>query len=200
MLASIAIDYLVSTFCSQEDVGVAYIFCDYKTQNEQTPLNLLASLLRQLLEQKLSVPEEIRVLYKKNRPSLDKVFESLQLIASSFLRVFVVVDALDELQQHGRSLQTWLSKLCEAQATKSVNLMLTSRDIPRVTENVQSNVRLEVRASDEDVERYVDGHLDELPRFVSKSPKMQQTIKDAIVSTVDGMCVPSTFLGNENKY
>lgn len=207
MLASIAIEYLVNTFRSQQDIGVCYIYCDYKIQDEQTPLNLLASLLKQLLQYKSLVPEDIRGLYKKHnngtkttRPILDEVFESLQLTAASFSLVYLVVDALDELQQHGKLFQTLLSKLSTLQATTPLELMLTSRDIPRVTEEVQEDVRLEVRASDEDVARYVDGHIDELPRFVSKSAKIQQNIKDAIVSAVDGMYVSSTFLSFQNIF
>ena len=119
--------------------------------------------------------------------------KSLQLIAASFSQAYIIVDALDELQQTGQSLREFLSALLSLQATSPVSLLLTSRDLPHVTDRVQSGVRLEVRARDEDVGIYVDGHLDDLPNFVSKAPKMQQTIKEAIVSAVDGMCVHSTF-------
>lgn len=71
--------------------------------------------------------------------------------------------------------------------------MLTSRDLPRVTEKVQNGVRLEVRASDDDVGKYVDGHMDDLPNFLSKSPKIQQSIKKAVVTAVDGMYVLQHF-------
>ena len=197
MLASIAIEHLVNSSRGQQHIGVTYIFCDYKMQNEQTAQALIANLLKQLLQHKLSIPEHIRRMYERlnngskdvARPTLDEVFESLLLIAASFSQVYIVIDALDELQQHARLLPTLLSKLSALQARSPLNLTMTSRDIPRVTEQVQYNVRLEVCASNEDVERYVSGHLDELPKFVSKSPKMQQTIKDAIVSAVDGMYV-----------
>lgn len=198
VLASIAIEHLVNTFRSQRDIGVAYIFCDYRTQNEQTLLNLLASLLKQFLLHKSAVLEGIRSLYEQHnngsktaQPILDEVFESLQLIAASFSQEYIVVDALDEVQQHGKLLQSLLPKVFELQATKPFNLMLTSREIPRLPEEVHSHFTLKVRASDDDVRRHVDGRMDELPRFVSRDPKMQQTIKDAIASAVDGKYVLS---------
>lgn len=60
--------------------------------------------------------------------------------------------------------------------------MLTSRHIPRVVYYVQSDMTLEVRASDEDVKRYVDGR-----KFIPERPRLPQLVKDAIVSAVDGM-------------
>lgn len=83
--------------------------------------------------------------------------------------------------------KTLLSDLSELQAKRVVNLMLTSRYIPRVVYYVQSDMTLEVRASDEDVRRYVDGRMNELPKFISKRPKLQQSVKDAVASAVDGM-------------
>jgi hypothetical protein len=48
---------------------------------------------------------------------------------------------------------------------------------------------LEIRASDSDLRRYLDGEMWRLPKCVSKSPDLQEEIKDVIVKTVDGMYV-----------
>ena len=194
MLASIAIEYLIKTFRCQQDTGVAYIYCDYKAENEQGHTNLLASLLKQLVQQMSSIPEHVQELYgqvsngiKSRCPSSKTMFESLQLTMASFSEVYIVVDALDELQQGGQIVQTFLSKLVELKAQHSLNLMLTSRVIPRVTDYVQSDVILDVHARKEDVLRYVDSHMKELPKFVSKNADLQQTIKESILAAVDGM-------------
>ena len=115
------------------------------------------------------------------------MFESLLLTVASFSQVYIVVDALDELQQSSQVVQAFLSKLSELKAQKSVNLMLTSRVIPRVTDFIQRDVRLEVRAKKEDVMRYIDAHIKGLPKSVSKNSDLQQTIKESIVGAVDGM-------------
>ena len=192
MLAAIAIEHLDDIFGSQQDVGVAYIYCDYKIGNEQGLLNLLASLLKQLLIQKSSIPEHIQELYRQHsdraespRPSLKKVFESLQSRVASFSQVYIIVDALDELQQGDQVLQAFLSRLSKVKAKRFVKYMLTSRVVPRVTDYIQSDLRLEIRASKQDVMRYIDARMSELPKFVSKKPDLQKTIKEVIVTAVD---------------
>ena len=194
MLASIAIEHLVNTFRSQHNIGVAYIYCDYKAEHEQGAPALLASLLKQLVKQMSSIPDHVRKLYGQRSsgsehscPSFKMMFESLLLIVATFAQVYIIVDALDELQQDSRVVQAFLSKLSQLKALKSVNLMLTSRVNPCVTDLIQSDVTMEVRAKKEDVIKYIDAHMKWLPKFVSKNPDLQQTIKDSIVDTVDGM-------------
>lgn len=194
MLASIAIENLINTFRSQHDIGVAFIYCDYKAEHEQGPPALLASLLKQFVQQRSSIPNHVRDLYgqlsngtKPLCPSFKMIFESLLLTVASFSQVYIIVDALDELQQDSQVVQAFLSKLWELKALKSVNLMLTSRVIPCVTDFIQSDVTLEVRAKKEDVIRYIDAHMNWLPKFVTKNSDLQQTIKDSIVDAVDGM-------------
>ena len=48
LLRSIVVDYLERSF-EQEDVAIAYIYCSYKEQEDQTDVNLIASLLQQLV-------------------------------------------------------------------------------------------------------------------------------------------------------
>ena len=50
MLASIVINHL-SNEVRTDRTGVAYIYCDYLKHREQTPINLVGSLLKQLAEQ-----------------------------------------------------------------------------------------------------------------------------------------------------
>ena len=194
MLASITIEHLINTFRGQHNIGVAYIYCDYKAEHGQGPSALLATLLKQLVQQKSSIPDHVRELYgqlsngtKPSCPSFRMMFESLLLTAASFSQIYIVVDALDELQQGSQVIQAFLSKLSELKALKSVNLMLTSRVIPCITELIQSDVILEVRAKKEDVIRYIDAYMKLLPKFVSKNADLQQSIKDSIVDAVDGM-------------
>jgi hypothetical protein len=50
---------------------------------------------------------------------------------------------------------------------------------------------LEIRANDEDVQRYLDGHMSRLPSFVLRRHDLQEEIKTEIIKAVDGMHVPS---------
>ena len=53
---------------------------------------------------------------------------------------------------------------------------------------------LEIRASEHDVRRYVDGHMSHLPSFVGRSLDLQEEIKAEIVKAVDGMYVSGQLL------
>jgi hypothetical protein len=48
-------------------------------------------------------------------------------------------------------------------------------------------VTLEIRTSREDVERYLEGRMLQLPSFVQRNPELQEEIKTRISKGVDGM-------------
>ena len=45
--------------------GIAYVYCDYDDQNNQTLSNILGCILKQLIIQCPSLPNFIKELYKK---------------------------------------------------------------------------------------------------------------------------------------
>lgn len=53
----------------------------------------------------------------------------------------------------------------------------------------KGSVSIEIRASSDDVRRYLDNHLSQLPGFVSDNLELQEEIKTEIVKAVDGMYV-----------
>lgn len=48
---------------------------------------------------------------------------------------------------------------------------------------------MEIRANDEDVQKYLDGHISRLPSCVLRNPALQEKIKTEIIKAVDGMYV-----------
>lgn len=46
---------------------------------------------------------------------------------------------------------------------------------------------LEIFASNEDISIYIDGHLEQLSRFILDNQDLQKHIKSAIILTVKGM-------------
>ena len=191
MLAAIVIDHLCSTIRSV-DVGIVHIYCNYKMQLEQTTVNLVASLLKQLVQQHGLISDDLKSLYCRHikdetRPTLDEVFEMLQSEMNRYRQIFVVVDALDECSIENRVRQELLSKLYELQTSHNVNLMMTSRHLPDIMQEFQNSLQLEIRANEEDVRRYLDGQMFRLASCVRRNDNLQEAIKDSIVKAVDGM-------------
>ncbi|RSM08732.1 hypothetical protein CEP52_004457 [Fusarium oligoseptatum] len=59
--------------------------------------------------------------------------------------------------------------------------------IPDIVDTFEIGTALEIRASNEDVERYVKGRIDHLQPFVRRNKQLQEEIKVGISTAVDGM-------------
>lgn len=192
ILTSIVVEELSTRIQDESSNGIAYVYCNFKRQNEQTLEDLLASVLKQLAQARSSLPQSVRSLHdrcrsKNSRPSMDDVSTVLHSVAAEFSRVFILVDALDECRVNDSCRAKLLTQLSQLQTKCGVNLFATSRFIPDITEIFEGDIWLEIRASEQDVHRYVEGHIDELPRFVRRDPDLQQEISSEIVKTIDGM-------------
>ena len=83
--------------------------------------------------------------------------------------------------------QKFLLSLFDLQTKFGANLFATSRPISSIEKRFEGNSKLEIRASEEDVRRYLDGHIFRLPAFVARNLELQEEIKTDIAKAVDGM-------------
>jgi ankyrin repeat protein len=196
MITSIVINDLYIKFQNDASVGIAYIYFNFRRQQEQKPPDLLASLLKQLIQEQPFMPEHVKSLYerhknKRTRPSFDEISKALDFIVADYSRAFIIIDALDEYQISDGGRERFLAKLFDLQARTGANLFATSRLIPETVKEFEGrSTRLEIRASNNDLQRYLDGHMLKLPSFVSRNADLQKEIKTAIINAVDGMYVP----------
>lgn len=200
ILTSIVVEELISRFQNSESIGVAYVYCNFKRQREQRAEDLLASLLKQLARGRSSLPDHVRFLYdkhrvKQTRPSLDEISRTVHSIAAIYSRIFIIIDALDECQVSEGCRTRFLDKIFDLQDKCGISIFATSRFIPEILEKFKGSVSLEIRGSAEDVRRYVDGHISQLPSFVGRNPDMKEEVASGIVKAVDGMyVVPDALL------
>jgi predicted ATPase len=193
ILTSIVIDHHSTRFQNNADIRIAYVYFNYKQNvDKQNINNLLSSLLKQLGQERLSLPNSVKALHdrhrdEKTRPLIDELSRALQSVAAMYSRVFIIVDALDECQVHDACQARFLSEIFTLQAKTGANLFATSRHTSNIKKEFEGSTLLEIRASAEDVRRYLDGHVLRLPGFVIRSPELQEEIKAAIVKAVDGM-------------
>jgi len=193
IMVSIVIEHLYTKYRNDNSVSTAYLYCNFRRQDEQKPVDLLASLLKQLLSKKPNIPVSVRGLYeyhknKQTRPSFDEISKELHSVVAPYSKCFIIVDALDECQVSDGGRQKFLSELLELQTKVRANLFATSRFIPEVTKVFEGkSVLIEIHASEEDVRRYLDGHVTRLPSFVLRSLDLQEEIKTEIVKAVRGM-------------
>ena len=84
--------------------GVGHIYFEYQEQKQQTVLAVVASLVKQLLSQipPTKFPKDIEAKYqaqKHQHATADSLIGMLLSMPNRFTRVFVVCDALDEMDQ-----------------------------------------------------------------------------------------------------
>ncbi|KAL7906419.1 hypothetical protein GGI35DRAFT_458100 [Trichoderma velutinum] len=192
ILTSIVVEELTIRKEEDRNIGIAYIYCDFRRQHEQKAEDLLASLLKQLAQSRPSLSDSVKSLYsshraERKRPSLDEISKELKSIAVLYSKVFIIVDALDECQASDGCRSTFLSEIFSLQEKSGVNLFVTSRFIPEITEKIERSVSLEIRASEHDVRKYMDGQISRLPSFVQRHSDLQEEIKTGIANAVDGM-------------
>jgi Cdc6-like AAA superfamily ATPase len=197
ILTSIVVDYLHTNFQKDTNVGIAYLYCNFRRQEEQNAEGLLANLLKQLAQGHSHLPDSVQSLYnshkeKRTRPTFNEISSTLQAVAALYSRCFIVVDALDECQASDGCRTKLLTEIFVLQAKSRANIFSTSRFIPNINEYFKNSIQLEIWASDYDVQRYLDGHMSELPTCVLHNSELQGEIKAAIVKAVNGMYVTSS--------
>lgn len=200
VLAATVIQHLTDRFHNDPTVGRAYIYYNFRRKDEQKLDDLLASLLKQLSETRHALPNVVKELYERcmgrgtTRPSTHELFEVLQSVSASYSRVFIVVDALDECHNSDGCRREFLSHLFALQSHSNANILVTSRPLPEIVEHFEEGAQLEIRATDDDIRKYLKGHMAQLAKCVTERPDLQAEIITAIVKVVSGMCVnPSRF-------
>lgn len=200
ILTSIVVDYLCTKFQKDMDIGIAYLYCNFRQQDDQKAKDLLASLLKQLARGLPSLPESVKSLYdshnnKQTRPTFNEISKALQSVAALYSTTFIVIDALDECQVANGHRAALLSEVFSLQVKCQSSFFATSRFIPEITESFNKTTWLEIRASNQDVQRYLDSHISQLPRCVLHSSELQDEIKTEIIKAVNGMYVSPPGLG-----
>jgi hypothetical protein len=174
------------------DVKVAYLYCSQIASN-QTAVNLIASLLQQLVQSEAKVSDGISALYeehkrKRTRPSLADFTRLLQQEAQRFSKVFIVIDAVDECMD-GNTRDALLSEITK-KLKPYLRVLITAR--PHIRYAGDPSI-LEIRSNPWDIEMSIHGRLQKehrLRTYISKDPKLGNEIMARIAEFSEGMSVP----------
>ncbi|KAH7381631.1 ankyrin repeat-containing domain protein [Pyrenochaeta sp. MPI-SDFR-AT-0127] len=191
MIAAIAIDHLLKSVQSSS-VGVAYVYCNYKSKMDQNAGALLATILKQLVHTQPSMMGPVKRLYEGHtsngtRAPIGEISDALRAIVEKFSTVHIVIDALDECQNDDGTRSRLMNQLQALQLRNDLRIMVTSRHIPEIIEEFSEAHRLEIRASDDDVRRFVAGQINHLPKCIQRDAALQQQVQEKVTQAVDGM-------------
>ena len=186
--------------------AIAYIYCDYRDQNNQNVTNMVGSITNQLLESLTNedldrIGEEMKLEEKmKKQVSLDFATCMMKLVLKLFDHTFICLDALDELEVETqcsfmKSLREIFNINDSQCSTGGVFLCFTAR--PHVKDMVtqilgENSQSVTITANDDDIHKYILHKLgnDPYPKLVNDDLKEQLLTKVPINS--QGMYVYAT--------
>jgi len=200
-VSSLVIDRL----CDQargQNTTVACFYFDFAAQNEQSPANILGSILKQLVCGQEEIPEEISRAYEDQKnaiggrgPQLSDIVKMLQA-SSSKKRTFICIDALDECVEGCRvKLLDSLNQVL--QVSPSTRIFITGR--PHVLPEIKK--RLTKRATSipispkrDDIIGYLHSKLDEDTNPDAMDSRLEADILKKIPQDISEMYVEATAL------
>lgn len=188
IITSIVVEYLQTHYKSS---SIAYLYCSYERQDQQTPEGLFGSILKQLVRNQSPWPKGVKDLYyqhkdKQSRPGLKQISEVLQSIIPPDSRNFIIIDALDECQNHDRCRDNLLSEIFTIQAKTRLNIFATSRP-QEVEAKFSGSIVQEIIARDKDIKTYLDDRISRWENSYTMLDNIRNRIKTEITRTADGM-------------
>lgn len=166
---------------------MAYLYFDYTEREQQRPIDVLASLIKQLAGQLPKLPGAVELLYDKldgqgKRPTLKDLYTALLAVRDSFFHVFLIFDALDECDQEKRRKE--LIPIFKRMAKDGIHIFLTSRPHPEDIQNFLAEAaKIEISAQEGDIRTYIEETIDKnrrARRLVQESKCKEKIIKELI--------------------
>ncbi|KAJ7600128.1 hypothetical protein C8J56DRAFT_1019466 [Mycena floridula] len=191
ILASTIIDHLAS-LATPGNI-VIYIYCQYDKTDEQTLNKLLGSILKQLMEHHLIIPDHLLTLYSNHSPrktlaTLAELMGTLRTELKSHSCVYLIVDALDECVDTVQQL--FLSTQSELRSLNNLQLLMTSRQMQSITEALRDESTIYIEAHDEDLQTYIQARIaaqTRLKRLMKADRSMEDEIIEQVIKKAAGM-------------
>ncbi|TFK21678.1 ankyrin [Coprinopsis marcescibilis] len=180
ILSSVVIDHLQSLAQGNSGICIVFAFCRY---TEAVPVrDILAGILRQMLERYPVVWQFVRAMYELHQregtePTQHELFEILKKISTSgvFKKCFYVLDGLDEA-----SSETQFDILA-AISQLPINFFITSRPLPLLKDVVFNARFFDIVAHNSDIALLIEEKLRRSPSLLRLVDGSQKTV---IVETI----------------
>jgi len=179
--SSLVIDKLCDETVEGDPAVVCFYF-DFAARNEQSPVNMLGSLLKQLISGQGEIPEAIASDFRKDKmviggrgPQVPGILKMFQTIAAT-RRTFICVDALDEcIPEHRMVVLESLGQIL--QGSQNTRLFVTGRP------HVRSEMERELSGAATFV--FIRATEGGVLRFLREKLK-KDTIRNMMSSTLEG--------------
>lgn len=181
-------DHLQRQFGLQENFAILYVYIDYKDQDAQSTASLVGALLRQSLQKRGSLSAEVEALYQRHKSSrtratADELCEVLCTEMQNFVKVFVLVDAIDEYNGACGDRETFIAPLLKILEQPPARLLITSRHNASIASSFPSSARVEIEAAEADIRKYLESRLS-VQSSASFRVKLDSTLRISVIDTL----------------
>lgn len=117
--------------------------------------------------------------------TLDAVTELANTVGTLYTQVYIVIDALDELNSAQKGADEAIASLQDLQENFGAKLLFTLRNVPDVIGQIREDGRIDIQAEEGDVSTFVDRELQNINirRFGEKlhSQTLMDDLKKSLV-------------------
>ena len=184
------IDDLSKLHATSQNIGLAFLFCEFDRQHQQTMMSVIGVLARQLIAQGQTFCGKVS---SDDKPlSFEEKKKIFLLAATSFQTVYLVVDALDEFSSHldqRQELARLLVGLREAGSTR-LQMCITSREAEDVFNELAPATQIRIQASKTEIARHVQKRFFESKHgmlLLHQDPDLLTDVKEAVIIKSDRM-------------
>ena len=160
--SSLVVDELCD-MARERNIAVSCFYVDFAARKEQSPTNILGSLLKQIVGGLEKIPEEISQTFQEHKKMIGgrglRVAEIVKMLqtVTSLQPTFICVDALDEcVERHRPEILDSLRQILEK--SPNTRIFLTGRQHVRgeISRNLGERVTvLSIQLNSDDIMRYI---------------------------------------------
>ena len=196
------IDELCDRPC-EEDIAIAMFYCDFRDKQEQTAINVMGAILKQLLVRG-EVLENVREAFQKAKGEvggrglrLPNIVRMLKDAIAVLPKVFICIDALDECLP--KNLLELLGSMEDIlRESPRVRIFVTGRSQveAEITRAFTNNITVPISPKMHDVERYLENKLKLDTEHYAMSDSLRADILRIIPERISGMCVRASIVSS----
>ena len=198
-LSSLVIDTLCDEPC-EEEIAIAMFYCDFRDKEEQTTINVMGAILKQLLVRG-EVLEHVQKAFQKAKKEvggrglrLPDMVQMLKQAVATLPKVFICIDALDECLP--KNLLELLGSIKDILGeSPRMRIFVTGR--PQVEAEiirVFTSVTIPISPKAHDIKRYLEKKLEMDTEQYAMSDRLRADILRVIPERISGMCVGASIV------
>ena len=200
-IASLVVDHLTEAKGYNDNVGIAYVYCSSLDEGQQTAVNLVGAMLRQLLVKNFrkegDISLEVLSTYQRHssagtRPLLGELTDLLIGQLAIYERTYLIIDGLDECSEGNGARRAVIDLLRTlGKFSTRCSRFVTSRYHPSFEDEFggEECLRLDVKPVELDLRKFIQSRIKiwRTDWAIQDDPSFEERVVTDLVKKAQGM-------------